>query len=43
MSAAGVAIEELARLPGTLAACWRHVFLQVRRGPLTEDVFDRVS
>jgi len=43
MSAAGVAIEELARLPGTLAACWGNVFLQVRRGPLTEDVFDRVA
>lgn len=36
-------IEELARLPGTLAACWGTVFLQVRRGALTEDVFDRVA
>ena len=40
---ASAGIEELARLPGTLVACWGSVFLQVRRGPLTEDVFDRVA
>lgn len=43
MSGAEVEAEELARLPGALAACWKNVALQVRRGPLTEEVFDRVA
>lgn len=39
----GTEKEELVRLPGALVARWMNLALQVRRGPLTEEVFDRVA